>query len=73
MKKKLLFIFISLLLISGCSFNEDFSDKYVYTTFYPVEYATSMLYSEYGNVSSVYPNGATKDFEVTEKKKNTFS
>ena len=32
-----------------------------------------MLYSEYGNVESVYPNGANKDFEVTEKKKNTYS
>ena len=73
MKKKLLCLLTILLFLSGCDLNDDFSDKYVYTTFYPVEYATSMLYSEYGNIESVYPNGANKDFEVTEKKKNTYS
>ncbi len=73
MKKKILFLLTILLFLSGCDLNDDFTDKYIYTTFYPVEYATSMLYSEYGNVESVYPNGANKDFEVTEKKKNTYS
>ena len=73
MKKKLLLLLASILLVSGCDFNEDFSDRYVYTTLYPVEYATKMLYEDYGNVESVYPNGADETFKVTEKKKNTYS
>lgn len=73
MKKKILLLFTSLLLVSGCDLKDDFSDKYVYTTLYPVEYATNMLYNDYGNVESVYPNGADQTFKVTEKKKNTYS
>ncbi len=73
MKKKILLLLISIILISGCDFNEDFSDRYVYTTLYPVEYATNMLYGDYGNVQSVYPNGSDSTFTVTEKKKNTYS
>ena len=73
MKKRILIILSLLLILTGCDFKEDFSDRYIYTTIYPTEYATSMLYDEYGNVSSVYPNGATSSFEVSEKKKNTYS
>ena len=47
MKKKILLVLCSLLLISGCDmFKEDFSDKYVYTTMYPIEYATTELYKD---------------------------
>ncbi len=74
MKKKLLILFSLLLFLSGCDlFKEDFSDRYIYTTYYPIEYATNELYSDYGNVSSLYPNGATTDYKLTEKKKNTYS
>ncbi len=73
MKKKLLILFTSIFLLASCDFKEDFSDKHVYTTLYPVEYATSMLYSDYGNVSSVYPNGATSEYKLTEKKKKAYS
>ena len=73
MKKKLLILLTCLFLVSGCSFKEDFSDKYIYTTLYPIEYATTMLYSDYGNVNSVYPNGANSDFVISEKKKNTYA
>ena len=73
MKKRILIIITLLLFLTGCSFKEDFSDRYIYTTIYPTEFATSMLYDDYGNVSSVYPNGADSNFEVTEKKKNTYA
>ena len=73
--KKRLFLIISLLLfLTGCDlFKDDFSDKYVYTTYYPIEYATRSLYSDYGNISSLYPNGASKNYKLTEKKKKTYS
>ena len=74
MKKKLLVLFITLFLVCGCDiFKEDFSDRYVYTTLYPIEFAANYLYSEYSNVASVYPNGADQSFEVTDKKKKAYS
>ena len=71
--KKFSILLIGILLLSGCSFNDDFSDKLIYTTSYPIEYATSMLYGDYGKISSVYPNGADIKYEVTEKKKDIYS
>lgn len=71
--KKFSILLICILLLSGCSFNDDFSDKLIYTTSYPIEYATSMLYGDYGKISSVYPNGADTKYEVTEKKKDIYS
>ena len=73
MKKKILLLIVGLLFITGCDFNEDFSDKYVYTTLYPIEYATTMLYSDYGNVNSIYPNGAKSDYKISNKKKKEYS
>ena len=74
MKKKILLVLSILLFTCSCDiFKDDFSDKYVYTTLYPIEYATNFLYSEYSNVESVYPNGATASFEITDKKKKTYS
>lgn len=73
MKKKFILLIIGLLFITGCTFKEDFSDKYVYTTLYPIEYATTMLYSDYGNVGSIYPNGANSDYKISEKKKKEYS
>ena len=74
MKKKILILIGLLLFLSGCNlFKEDFSDRHIYTTYYPLEYATTELYSEYGNVSSLYPNGADKDYKLSDKKKKTYS
>lgn len=71
--KKIILLLTGILLLSGCSFKDDFNDKFIYTTSYPIEYATNMLYGDYGKVSSVYPNGADTKYEVTEKKKDIYS
>lgn len=71
--KKILTIILACLLITGCDFTDDFSDKYLYTTMYPIEYATSMIYSDYAKISSVYPNDATLNYEVTNKKKTQYA
>jgi ABC-type Zn uptake system ZnuABC Zn-binding protein ZnuA len=71
--KKIIILLITLLIITGCDWVDDFSDRYVYTTSYPIEYATNMLYKEHANISSVYPNGANETYEVTEKKKDKYS
>ncbi len=73
MKKTILAVLTCLLFMTGCTFGDDFSDKYLYTTMYPIEYATNELYSYYAKVQSVYPNGATNKYEVTQKKKEIYA
>ena len=72
MKKIISIILISLCLV-GCSIDNDFSDTYIYTTMYPVEYATKMLYNDYAKIESVYPSGADNTYVVTDKKKDQYS
>lgn len=71
--KKILFVILSCLLISGCELNYDFKDKFLYVTAYPMEYAANVLYSDYATISSVYPMGSDKTYEVTEKKKDKYA
>ena len=71
MKKFLLAL--GCILLTGCSFEYDFSDKYLYTTAYPIEYAASSLYADHATVASVYPMGSDKTYEVTEKKKDIYA
>lgn len=73
MKKIFSILLICILILSGCSLNDDFSDKYLYVTTYPIEYATNMLYSDYAKINSVYPNGSKSDYKVTEKKKDKYA
>ena len=74
MKKKLICLLCTCVtMLSGCNLNEDFSDKYIYTTFYPIEYATEMLYGNKSKIASVYPDNATTDYGVTDKKKKIYS
>ena len=74
MRKKLfILLFIILFMFSGCDWADDFSDKYLYTTIYPIEYAAKQLYGEYAKISSVYPNGVDSSYVVTDKKKQQYS
>lgn len=67
--KKIIVCLLGVLLLTGCVFNtDDFSDKYTYTTIYPVEYITSYLYGNYSNVTSIYPNDCDiETYELTDK------
>lgn len=74
MKIKKIFLFICLLFLSGCNIKNNFiENNLLYTTFYPIEFASESLYSEYATIDSVYPNGASKGYEVTEKKIKKYS
>lgn len=73
MKNKLYILILMCLLLTSCQFGEKFNEKYVYTTMYPIEYATSALYGEQAKVISVYPNGVDQQYEVTDKKKLKYS
>ena len=71
--KKIFIVVLVIFTLFGCSLKEDFSDTYLYTTSYPIEYGTTMLYSDYSKISSVYPNGADEKYKLTKKKKEIYS
>lgn len=75
MKKiKFLLIICACFLLSACLNVDDFSDEYIYTTIYPVEYATQIIYGENTKVASIYPDGSNyKDFKLTEKLLNNYA
>lgn len=77
MKKTIIFIFILLslsFLLTGCFEKDDFSDDYTYTTIYPVEYATNVIYGDFSNVVSIYPDGVDiSSYDLTDKMLNNFS
>ncbi len=73
MKKIFSGLLVCFLFLTGCNINDDFSDSYIYVTTYPIEYATTALYSDYAKINSVYPNGSKNDYKVTEKKKDKYS
>ena len=60
--KKILIILLACLLLTSCSWTDEFTDKYLYTTMYPIEYAANALYGDYVKVSSVYPNSSDKSY-----------
>lgn len=58
--KKYLTILIVLgltILSTGCFKKDTMEGIEIYTTIYPIEYITNRLYSNYGNIKSIYPNG----------------
>ena len=73
MKLKKLLLFIYIILLCGCNLKNDFKNNIVYTSFYPIEYGVESLYSEYASVKSIYPNGVTKGYEITDKKIKKYS
>lgn len=72
---KLLILLLGVVSLSGCIFDDDdFSDNYTYTTIFPVEYATKMIYGDYTTVTSIYPDGIIPtDFTLTDKMLNVYS
>lgn len=73
--KKILIIILSLLIITGCSWEkESFEDEYTYTTIYPIEFATKTIYQDYSNISSIYPSGINiKEYKLTDKQLDKYS
>ena len=66
--KKVLFICISLLLLTGCIKRDSMEDISIYTSVYPIEYITYRLYGENSNVISIYPDGVSYDSYVLNDK-----
>lgn len=63
-----------LLTCSSCFKRDDFEDAKIYTTIYPISYATERLYGNNSTVLSIYPNGVdTKQYSLTNKQIRDYS
>ena len=67
MKKFIYSILISLSIftLTGCLKMDDMEDITIYTTSYPIEYITNILYGNHSTIKSIYPDGTDiKTYEV---------
>ena len=68
---KIMVGFLGLFLLSGCT---NYDNLTIYTTAYPIEYLTSVLYEENRTIQSIYPNGSdVYSYEVTDLQISTYS
>lgn len=55
--KKIFILLLSILLLSGCSVNPNSLENIIiYTSNYPIEYITTLLYGNHSRIFSIYPN-----------------
>ena len=72
--KKLIVLFLSLFLVTGCFGGNGDADKKVYSTLYPIEFAAKYMYSDFGNVLNIYPSGAdVNSYEFSDKQKDIYA
>lgn len=74
--KKIIYIFIILFLITGCSFfNKDSMENIsIITTNYSLEYVTKSLYGNNSLITSIYPDGVNIDnYKLTNKQIKDYS
>lgn len=72
--KKVLFIGIISLLLTGCFKSEDLDNANIRTTTYPLEYLSTTLYGYNSNVKSIYPDGIDiKEYKLSNKKAKKYS
>lgn len=75
MKKiSLTLIAISLFFLTGCFKKDNLENITIYTTAYPIEYITNVLYGKHSVIKSIYPNGISIDkYTLTEKQIKEYS
>lgn len=62
------------LFTSGCLEKNNLDNAKIYTTVYPIQYFTEVLYGSHSSISSIYPDGANVDsYRLTEKQQGTYS
>lgn len=73
--KKLSILFIILLFVSGCSFQEKTMEGInIYTTTYPIQFLIQNLYKDHAKVYSIYPTGVKIDeYELSDRKLEEYS
>lgn len=66
--KKVILLLVCSLIFTGCLKRDNMEDIDIYTTAYPIEYITSVLYGEHSNVYSIYPDGVNIfEYALTDK------
>ena len=76
MKKiiKIFSILFTVILLSGCTTEDSMENIDIYTSIYPIEYVTNVLYGDYANIISMYPNDVNPyDYKLTDKQINNYS
>lgn len=78
MKRKkrisLILIFVTCFMFTGCFKIDNMEDINIYTTVYPIEYITNRLYSNYGTINSIYPDGVNiSEYKLTSKQIKDYS
>lgn len=75
--KKIICLLLTLIMtftMTGCFKSDTMEDIDIYTTVYPIEYIVNTLYSDYGTVSSIYPDGVMVDeYKLTKKQIKDYS
>lgn len=70
----LLLVFAISIMSTGCFKSDTMEGISIYTTVYPIEYIVNTLYSDYGTVSSIYPDGVMVDeYKLTKKQIKDYS
>lgn len=77
-KKKFILFIIGILAImftSSCSLTkDDLENATIYTTVYPINYLANYLYSDYGNISSIYPKDCDlSTYSLTKKQIDNYA
>ena len=75
--RKFLNILLALVIcfgMTGCIKRDSMEDITIYTTNYPTEYITNILYGKYSKVKSIYPDGINvSSYKLTDKQINDYS
>lgn len=72
--KKLIIIFLSLFLLTGCLGDKNELDVKTYATLYPIEFATKYMYGDFSDISNIYPSGVDiNTYQLTEKQQDIYS
>ncbi len=60
--------------LTGCLKRDNMEDITIYTTNYPSEYITKMLYGDFSTVKSIYPDGVNiNNYKLTDKQLEDYS
>lgn len=72
--KKLLLLLSLTVLMTGCLKRDTFEDINIYTTAYPFQYVTQMLYGDHSEVKSIYPAQVDiTNYDLTDKQIEIYS
>ena len=67
-------LFVLVFSLTGCLKRDNMEDITIYTTNYPTEYITKMLYGEFSDVKSIYPDGVNiNTYKLTDKQLEDYS